>query len=364
MKVCLFKILIGLIYFIGITIIFNRFAYEIDQFNSKLRNFLFRGEFSLRKFKDGIPYSISPKLDSFFVSPFYVVHYGLIYSKIYKESYQKFGLHWSFDKTLDLWNEKPPVIKSEFFIKLSDWIVDNVRLLNGRYHLIYNFDWPYKGYVNNSLKAPWYSGLTDGYAIVLLLRAYDVTKNVKYLDVADKLYLSTITPIFDGGSLNFLDGKMWIEEYVDPKIGDYSKMSYVLNGMIYGTYGIISYEYYRNIKDGYSKNLIESIFFNLDKFYHSGWSFYDLIGNSSNLKYHRIHKALLDELIEFTKFMYPDIYEKYCNKIEYINSKWTTSYNNLGFFYILYGEKSFTYFHFLGFYILLFFSFIIFLGKF
>jgi len=344
-------ILIGfIIWFFIVSFTFNRFAYEIDQFNSKFRNLLKNKKFTLREFDEsGIPYSISPKYNEKFVSPFYVVHYGLIYSNSYKERHKYNGLHWNFNETLELWNEKPLKVKN--FIALSDWIVQNIKEINGKFHLVYSFDWIYKGYPNNLLRAPWYSGLTDAYSLLLLLRAYDVSRDVKYLDAADKLYMSSISLISEGGSLNFLNDKPWIEEYIDPKVKEYDRLPYVLNGMIYATYGIIAYESFRNMENGYSRKLIESIFSNLEKFYNNGWSYYDLIKTSANLKYHRIHKGLLTELINFTKKRYFGDNKTLLDKAQKILLAWEKSCNNLGLYYILYGEKSFTYWHFVAFYI-------------
>jgi len=339
-----FIILIVLI--ISIIILFNKYAYEIDQFNSKIRNCIVKGEFNLRVFDDkGIPYSISPNKRNKFVSPFYVVHYGLLYSGIYKKDKNYKGIHWRFDSSLDLWNEPPKSIKREYFIYAANWLVDHIAKFDGCYHIIYNFDWKYKNYPNGKLNSPWYSGLTDGYSIILFLRAYDVTKDEKYLECAQKMYEACITPISNNGNLNLLDGLPWIEEYIDPKVKDYHRLPFVLNGMIYATYGVIAYENYMEIINGYSKALIRSIIYNLNKFVNKRWSFYDLVGTSANLKYHRIHVGLLKELYDYIKDI-PEFSED-IRDIETVMNIWKKSLNNIGINYILYGEKTVTYYHFL-----------------
>jgi len=343
-----------LVYFILIILViylFDKYAYEIDQFLSKLRVFFRYKVFNLRTFDEyGIPHSYSMKHKEKFISPFYVVHYGLIYSRIYKNTLSDTKIHWQFDKTLDLWNEPPKIVKKEFFIHAADWIVENITELEGCHHIIYRFDWIYKGYPNGMLKAPWYSGLTDAYSIILLLRAYDITKDRKYLDSARKLYETSVTHIKDGGNLNYLNGFPWIEEYIDPKVIDYGKLPFVLNGMIYATFGIISYENYIGISNGYSDKLIESIIANLVSFVKGKWSYYDLIGTSANLKYHRIHVGLLEELIEYITKKSPK-YSNYTRYLEDIKDLWEKSLKHSGIFYILYGERSFAYYNFVAFFL-------------
>ncbi|MCX7720178.1 MAG: D-glucuronyl C5-epimerase family protein [Dictyoglomus thermophilum] len=346
-----------IVWFFLVSLIFNKFAYEINQFNAKFRNLLIHKKFNIIEFdENGFPYNFSPKYRDKFISPFYVVHYGIVYSEFYKKRYDYHNLHWNFEETLELWDKKAMKTEKDF-IPLCDWIVQNIKKINGKFHLIYDFDWIYKGYPNNLIRAPWYSGLTDAYSLILLLRAYDITKDVKYLEAADKLYISSISPISEGGSLNFLDGKPWIEEYVDPRIDDYKKLPYVLNGMIYATYGIMAYEKFRNVKNGYSLKLLESIFYNLEKFYNNGWSYYDLIKTSANLKYHRIHRGLLAELIGLVREGYFEIDRNLLDKAEKILVAWNKSCDNLGLYYILYGERSFTYWHFLASYIFVLLSY-------
>lgn len=341
-KVLLF--FVSIIWSALVVFAFNRFAYEIDGFNASVRIFLKHGTTEVRSFDaDGLPYSRSAKYSNGFVSPFYVVHYGLIYSESVKGNEDFDGAHWGFDETTEMWNVPPSNIKEEFFISSADWVVENISLLSGKYHLVYNFDWTYQGYPNGGLKAPWYSGLTDAYAIILMLRAYDVTGHNEYLNVAERLYQSTVAPFEQGGSLTELDGSPWIEEYVDPSVFRSADMAFVLNGMVYATYGIIAYERFSMISDGYSEESIKSIVHNLKKFDKNGWSYYDLIGNPANIKYHRIHVALLEEMI--------GLVDSDSGKIAVLtemHQKWKSSSNNLGYFWLLNANKSIAYYHFIA----------------
>lgn len=339
-----------------VSFIFNKYAYEINQFNAAARVFMKHGSFDVRYFDEkGIPHSKNPKYEDGFISPFYVVHYGMIYSRGYSGQFN--GAHWGYDKTLNLWNVYPNKIDNQFFKNSADWVVNNLKMYNGQYHLIYDFDWNYKGYKKGKLTAPWYSGLADSYAIMLMLRAYDVYGSKKYLVAAEKLYKSVLTPYEGGGSLTELNGKPWIEEYVQPGLNT-NKMAFVLNGMIYSTYGVIAYERFMH-EEKYSNILLDSIVHNLDSFGQSYWSQYDLIGNAANIKYHRIHVGLLEELMNIASM---SINQK--EKIKSIHDKWEFGQDMSGFFWVLSANLTFSWIHFfVEYFLLMFFPFITFIAK-
>jgi hypothetical protein len=68
----------------------------------------------------------------------------------------------------------------------------------GNTHILYHFTYPYKGTSQGFLLAPWHSGLTDAVAIKLLLRAYVVTNDKRYLDEASHSHNSVLGPIEKG----------------------------------------------------------------------------------------------------------------------------------------------------------------------
>jgi hypothetical protein len=326
--------------------IFNLFAYEINELNTVIRVYIKEGKTAHRQFdKNGIPISYSARLDSF-TSPFYVVHYGILYSESIRKQNEFSGFHWRDDPSLQYWNVPPNDNEiAEFekrFKHASLWVLNHIDHQHGRAHLIYDFDWPYSNYPSGRLLAPWWSGLTDGYAIILLLRAYDYFQDERFLLAAEQLYNSVLTPVQEGGSLTYLDDHIWIEEYVDPRVSD-GKMAYVLNGMIYATYGVEAYERFRSIKDGFSDRLYKSIASNIPLFDKSGWSYYDLIGNASSIKYHKIHVALLSDILARRKG-YKDCVENSCAEIL---SRWSRASANSGIYYAWVGQKTFSYYHFL-----------------
>jgi hypothetical protein len=292
-------------------------------FNAKIRNFLTHGKFVICKINNkGIPITYNPHVEKSFISPFYVVHYGIIYSekinnvKVFKK---EFPYLWFEDSSLRFWNTTPQEYKDEYFKNCADYIVENIKLFNGNYHILYEYNWPYKNMAYKVIKTPWWSGLTDGYAILLLLRAYVVYKNNSYLKTAKKLYLSVLTPIEKGGSLTYFNGYPWIEEYVNWRFPKENPR--VLNGMIYAYYGVKAYEIFNNINQGWADKLLISIFHNITYYDLNYWSYYDAVKTVANVKYHNINYSLLKDIyqkeycnIQFNKFS--------CNKIEELIKRW------------------------------------------
>lgn len=72
------------------------------------------------------------------------------------------------------------------FFSAVDWLVDNIELnSNGVTGIPYKFD-----LTRYALYSPWYSGMEIGQLISVMLRAYYLTGNYRFLNVASKCYLS------------------------------------------------------------------------------------------------------------------------------------------------------------------------------
>lgn len=343
------KSILGSLWVVFVTLVFIFFAYPIFELNAKIRVFLTTGDFGHRTFDEaGLPVSRSPKIGAF-LSPFYVVHYGLQYSDYVKDKNSSYvGLHWREDPSHAKWNVPRDSAErasfESYFYEASNWLVENLSFQFGFAHYLYVFNWPYKGFPTDHLKAPWWSGLTDGYAILLLLRAYDHFGEERFLRTASSLYESVTSDIEKGGSMSVLRGSPWIEEYVDPRFAA-REMSFVFNGMVYATYGIEAYEKY---VDGGGKKIAQelyrSIFKNAALFDLRGWSSYDLLGSANNIKYHLIHASLIQDL----NLRFPGFATKETLRLE---RDWVRTSRFPGFYYVLYGPKSIAYFHFLSMYV-------------
>lgn len=334
------RLILFVVAFVAVTAAFNFFAYEINQFNAKLRVLVRTGELGLRAFDDrGLPVSRNARTGEDFVSPFYVVHYGLIYSDTCSDPAWSDRYHWREDPTVVYWNVPPDTVTKEGFRHAADWVVENLETDDwGNAHLYYDFDWSYKNLPGGKLTAPWWSGLTEGHALTLLLRASDCFGDPTYELAAKALYQSILTPVSEGGSLVEMNGRPWIEEYVDPRLPE-SSLSRVFNGMVYAYHGVRAYEMARN-GQGMADVLENAIIANTSEFALGNWSYYDAIGSSANIKYHQINLALIeDERLRQTP------------ELQGLKDRWHTGAQHAGFFYALHGELSVAKIHFLAFFV-------------
>ena len=305
MRICI--VIIVCFSLLSTNYLFDTFEEYISEITAKATNLLRGNSFATREFdSNGIPYSNFARIRKKTVSPFYVVHYGLIYSQAI-EPPQGYQYLWEKQGSVKYWNVPPKneLVTEQNFFNSVNWVVNKTYELglNGA-HLYYDFDWPYRNLKSGGLKAPWYSGLTDGMALTLLCRAYVITGNDTYKSAAALLYESVIKPVSKGGSLITLqNGDLWIEEYVENRLSD-EYQSKVLNGMIYATFGVLDYEQTFVTKNQLAPALFKSIKNNIIKFDLGWWTSYDLIGTVANLKYHYIHIGLLEDLYKITNDTY------------------------------------------------------------
>lgn len=324
------------------SVIMNVYAQDISDLNARLRVLAMGGPAEIREFgPDGIPYSRTARMRERFISPFYVTHYGLIYSENCRSKADESAYHWLSDDSRQYWPLPPEISDIGRFKASADWIVDNIRTdESGNAHLFYDFDWPYPFYPDGKLKAPWWSGLTDAQAITLLLRATDCFGGEGYLNAATALYKSVLTPVSQGGSLTMLNGHPWIEEYVDPRTPE-KDLSRVFNGMVYAYHGIRAYEEYMK-SGGASSGLLESIHENFKNFDDGFWTKYDGNGSSTNIKYNTItYHILKDNRI-------------YSHVFDDALARWKIGVSLPGFFYPIYGPLSYDKAHFIATFILIF----------
>ena len=124
---------------------------------------------------------------------------------------------------------------STHFRNQIDWLCNNVVLLEDNKAV-----WYYK-YPNKVF----YSAVAQGFVISALLRAYQLYKDEKYLDLATGAFRFLDTSVENGG-LKVINGdfKGWYEEYLD--------LPGVLNGHIYTLLGI--WDLYRVTKNTYYKD--------------------------------------------------------------------------------------------------------------
>jgi len=147
------------------------------------------------------------------------------------------------------------------------------------------------------LKAPWYSGMTQGFAISYLLRYYKLTKDESVLPVIKKIAFVLLAPQKIGGTISKTkEGCTWIEEYPNSK-----KSPQVLNGYINGLIGL--YEYCNFFTDDIQAKKIfsetyECLKKSLEYYDTPTWSMYNRNKKSLSNKYLRYQIFEMKHLYE------------------------------------------------------------------
>lgn len=170
----------------------------------------------------------------------------------------------------------------------------HVKFLDGKVARLwpYEFDYPYYGIIS-----PWYSGMAQGHAIEVLIAAYYLTDEQKYLVTAEQGARGLGLSIDDGGVAVKEGPGIWFEEYASCR----SRPPFVLNGHNFALNGLWHLSVLRpTFRSIYEQGII-ALKAQLPKFDRKIWSSYDLAGTPANRKYHRIHCDQLKEIFLRTK---------------------------------------------------------------
>lgn len=194
-------------------------------------------------------------------------------------------------------------------LEVADFFVGEGQILdaNGLSYEVwwYDFDYPYYG-----LKAPWLSGMAQGQAIEVLLAAYEITGDERYLETA-RLGANTLAvPVDEGGAAVPLEnGGIWFEEYAQARVPP----PRVLNGHNFALQGLwFLCQRDADYCDLYDRGVL-GVRTLLPEFDGRVWSFYDLVGTPANPKYQRIHVQQLRELAERTG---DEVLSQYADRFE------------------------------------------------
>ncbi len=142
------------------------------------------------------------------------LHYNIAFVCLY--SLYHYSLHIKYKRAEDL----------DIFLKISDWIIDNG--IESRDSFIFHYDYKFAG-----MNPPWISALGQGRMLSVLSRAYKITEQQIYLDLAIKTMTTFMNPYDNNGvQVSFPNGEIAFAEYpsLKPKI--------VLNGFITSIVGI------------------------------------------------------------------------------------------------------------------------------
>ena len=245
--------------------------YYID-YNSRLGE-----DFSEYKFDDqGVPFSRLHYQPNWKYNPITVCQYGLYH----------------FNKYLRTASQKSKIL----FLNQANWLVKNASPGPNK-SLIWSYLFDIEYY---QIKAPWISGMAQGQALSVLLRAHQLTGEKKYLTTARLVWRIFNVESKMGGIISkFPDGSPVIEEY--PLT---SGISGVLNGFIFAVFGIYDFSLYSEEKAAQEKftQFINSLKANLNRYDNGFWSYYDLFTplRLTSKTYHRLHLEQLKALYNIT----------------------------------------------------------------
>lgn len=226
-----------------------------------------------------------------------MVDYDKAFLSRFKFSRKKFGIHYTpvtiQQFALGLHDE---ILKGEdqylkIFETQLNWLIDELYFVQDLNFAVWKHTFDQYSY---NIKSPWVSAMAQGQGISLLLRAYQLKEDEKYLQLAIYAGEAFFYELKDGG-VAFIDdeGNIWLEEY--PSI----PVSHVLNGFIWAIFGV--YDLYKVTNDKKYSQLFDQCIKTISKnisFYNvNGWSKYDLIRSDlSSLEYHLTHIAQLQVL--------------------------------------------------------------------
>ena len=176
-----------------------------------------------------------------------------------------------------------------------------------------------------NITAPWISGMAQGEALSVLLRASQITGEKKYFETAQLAWRIFDVTVKDGGVISkYGDNSPVIEEYPSSNFP-----SFVLNGFLFAIFGIYDYSIYTQESDPQKKFLlyINSLKKNLFRYDCGYWTYYDLAHplRLAAKHYHKIHIEQLKSIYKITnESVFQEYYLRWQNYLKSINSnfKW------------------------------------------
>jgi hypothetical protein len=134
----------------------------------------------------------------------------------------------------------------------ADRLMAKARKVGNAWFLPYPFDFNLHGRTTDRLAAPWYSGMSQGQALTLFVRLFELTKEQKYKNAADGVFASFLRPRTAGAPwVVWVDAQkhLWLEEYPA------KRPDRTLNGHLFATFGM--WDYWRLTEDDRAKKLYQ-----------------------------------------------------------------------------------------------------------
>jgi hypothetical protein len=182
------------------------------------------------------------------------------------------------------------------FLRQADWLVENIKVRSGGFGVWeHNYSVPWYDF-----KPPFVSALTQGNAISLLSKAYEVTGRSRYIETADLASRAFQMQIEDGG-IGFVDekGDLWLEEMA------ILPPPHILNGFVQALFCL--HDFYDLTKDPGVLDIweqgVKTLTWNIERYYTGYWSLYELCSDLPSPKsYHSSHIQQLERLHELTGY--------------------------------------------------------------
>ena len=208
----------------------------------------------------------------------------------------------------------------QYFINTADWLVNNAKEKDGGKYSIWEYSFPWSSY--GWIAPPYYSGLAQAQGLKVLLLAYNLTGDEKYLNEANNTLHSflidydkggVVSNEHDDGGIGDGDSSTFIHLLAKPGL----KKVYALNGHTQSL--LLLWDYYERTQDPIAKTIFDNgikwLRDNLWKYDTGGWSYYDLMENLASTDYHKAQIIQLRNLYEITGESvlkeYSDRFDKY-----------------------------------------------------
>ena len=241
-------------------------------------NIAFGEDFSEYRFDEGgVPMIRVPQEPDWCYNPVTVCQYGL-------HHFNRFLLG-------------PAEESKQIFLSQAAWLLDHAESgVEDSRVWFYPFDRPFY-----RLFSPWISGMAQGEAVSVLLRAHQLTGERGFMTTARHAWKIFEVEVRHGGVVSYFpDGGVMIEEYPSSEF-----FTGVLNGFIFAIFGIYDYALYTGEETAHRffYSLVESLKNNLHRYDCGYWSKYDLMNpvRLASKSYHRLHIQLLNELYTITR---------------------------------------------------------------
>jgi len=133
--------------------------------------------------------------------------------------------------------------RRERFLRQAEWLVAEQD--EGRWY--YRFD---ADLLQPGLRNPWVSAMAQSLGISVLLRAWQLTDDVRYCRAAEAAFGVFLIPWEQGGVVWRCEAGAWLEEFPEP-----AAPSHVLNGHMWSLFGV--WDYWRAMADERARRLFD-----------------------------------------------------------------------------------------------------------